>query len=151
MPTLRDLYATHAGKVSDKWSLYLDVYDAAFSRFRDRPIAFAEIGVQNGGSLELWARYFAQASILLGCDIDPKCGALAFADPRIAVVVGDVNTEATYRAILSRSPGFDVFIDDGGKRGRQHVDHDQAPRYRNTGARRCFLIAADGIRVQAKT
>jgi len=121
MTSLQALYEQHQGKVSDKWSLYLDVYDAAFSRFRDRPIAFAEIGVQNGGSLELWARYFAQASILLGCDIDPKCGALAFADPRIAVVVGDVNTEATYRAILSRSPGFDVFIDDGSHTSRDII------------------------------
>jgi hypothetical protein len=112
-PSLRDLYASHAGKVSDKWSLYLDVYDAAFGRFRDRPIAFAEIGVQNGGSLELWARYFARAEIVLGCDVDPKCGALAFDDPRIAVVVGNVNNDATYRAILARAPLFDVFIDDG--------------------------------------
>lgn len=120
-PTLRDLYASHTGKVSDKWSLYLDVYDAAFIRFRDRPIAFAEIGVQNGGSLELWARYFAQATVVLGCDIDPKCGALAFDDPRIAVIVGDVNTESAYRAILSRSSLFDVFIDDGSHTSRDII------------------------------
>lgn len=120
-PTLRDLYASHTGKVSDKWSLYLDVYDSAFIRFRDRPIAFAEIGVQNGGSLELWARYFAQATVVLGCDIDPKCGALAFDDPRIAVIVGDVNTESAYRAILSRSSLFDVFIDDGSHTSRDII------------------------------
>lgn len=120
-PTLRELYASHTGKLSDKWSLYLDVYDVAFARFRNRPIAFAEIGVQNGGSLELWAKYFASASILLGCDVDPKCGALRFDDPRIAVVVGDVNTDAAYRAILGRSPRFDVFIDDGSHTSRDII------------------------------
>lgn len=120
-PTLQELYAIHTGKVSDKWSLYLDVYEAAFARFRDRPIAFAEIGVQNGGSLEIWAKYFAQAPVVVGCDIDPKCGSLAFDDPRIAVVVGNVNTDATYRAILAHSPLYDVFIDDGSHTSRDIV------------------------------
>lgn len=117
--SLRDLYASHTGKVSDKWSLYLDVYDAAFLRFRDHAISFAEIGIQNGGSLELWARYFHRATSIIGCDIDPKCGTLWFDDPRVAVIVGDVNTEETYDTILSCSASFDVFIDDG-----SHVSHD---------------------------
>ncbi len=118
---MRELYSSHAGKLSDKWSLYLDAYDAVFARFRGRPVAFAEIGVQNGGSLELWAKYFPQASIVLGCDIDPKCGALAFDDPRIAVVVGNVNSDPAYRAIVARSPRYDVFIDDGSHTSRDIV------------------------------
>ena len=120
-PTLRELYASHAGKVSDKWSLYLDVYERAFAGYRERPVSLVEIGVQNGGSLELWARYFARAERLVGCDIDPKCGALSFDDPRISVVVGDVNTDATYKAILARAPGFDVFIDDGSHTSRDII------------------------------
>ena len=120
-PTLRELYAAHAGKVSDKWSLYLDVYERLLAPFRDRPVAFAEIGFQNGGSLELWARYLPKATVLVGCDIDPKCGALAFEDPRISVVVGDANTDAAYRAILARAPAFDVFVDDGSHTSRDIV------------------------------
>lgn len=121
LPTLRELYASHDGKVSDKWSLYLDVYDRVLARHRLGPVAFAEIGVQNGGSLELWARYLPQATVLVGCDIDPKCAALAFRDPRIRVVVGDVNTEQAYRAIRDLAPGFDVFIDDGSHTSRDIV------------------------------
>jgi len=120
-PSLRELYAAHSGKVSDKWSLYLDVYERVLAPWRHRPIAFAEVGVQNGGSLELWARYLPRATVLVGCDIDPKCGALAFDDARIKVVVGDVNSEPAYRAVREHAPAFDVFIDDGSHTSRDIV------------------------------
>ena len=120
-PTLRELYAAHQGKVSDKWSLYLDLYERVLARHRSTARALVEIGVQNGGSLELWARYFPGASALVGCDIDPKCGALTFDDPRIAVVVGNVNTKASLRAILARASAIDVFIDDGSHTSRDII------------------------------
>ena len=120
-PTLHDLYASHRGKVSDKWSLYLDVYERVLARHRATTGAFVEIGVQNGGSLELWARYFPQAAALVGCDIDAKCGALRFDDPRISVVVADVNTEEAYRAIHARASAFEVFVDDGSHTSRDII------------------------------
>jgi hypothetical protein len=116
--SLRSLFEQHEGKVADKWSLYLDVYDRVLAPYRDRPITFVEVGVQNGGSLEIWAKYFASARFLIGCDIDPACAALAFDDPRISIVIGPVNSPPAYREILSRGP-IDVFIDDG-----SHRSHD---------------------------
>ena len=120
-PTLRELYDAHQGKVSDKWSLYLDVYDRVLARHRGTARALVEVGVQNGGSLELWARYFPTAEALVGCDIDPRCGELTFADPRIAIVVGNVNTRAALQAILARASAFDVFIDDGSHTSRDII------------------------------
>ena len=115
--TLRELYASHQGKVSDKWALYLDVYDRWFSPWRDRELTLVEVGVQNGGSLEIWSRYFARARRLVGCDIDPRCGALRYDDPRVSVVVGPVNSEPAHRAIIERTgPAIDIFIDDGSHR-----------------------------------
>lgn len=111
--TLRDLYAAHAGKVSQKWSLYLDVYERVLAPWRERPVALVEVGVQNGGSLEIWAKYFPNAVAIVGCDADERCGALRFDDPRIRVVIGPINTAASARAIVGHAPGFDVFIDDG--------------------------------------
>lgn len=32
-------------------------------------IAVVEVGVQNGGSLELWDEYFFRANAIVGCDI----------------------------------------------------------------------------------
>ena len=113
MKSLFDLYSEHQGKVSDKWSIYLSEYDRLFSSYRDRPVRMLEIGIQNGGSLEIWSKYFPGAEALVGCDINPDCAKLTFEDPRINVVVGDANTDATETEILTRSPNFDLIIDDG--------------------------------------
>jgi glycosyltransferase involved in cell wall biosynthesis/SAM-dependent methyltransferase len=113
MKDLMALYQQHQGKVSDKWSLYLAEYDRLFSPYRDQPIRLLEIGVQNGGSLEIWSQYFAKAERLVGCDIDPGCERLRYEDPRIAVVVGDANTDQAQAAIQAHSAQFDLIIDDG--------------------------------------
>lgn len=113
MTSLRSLYASHTGKVSDKWGLFLDVYDRLFASRRDRPVTLVEIGVQNGGSLEIWPRYFADGVSFIGCDIDPACAALVFDDPRVSVIVGNANSSAIHQAIRAKAPSWDIFIDDG--------------------------------------
>src|SRR6266496_377564 len=111
--TLERLYAVHVGKVSDKWSLYFNEYDRILDEYRNKPVRLLEIGIQNGGSLEIWSKYFPNAEKLVGCDINPDCARLSYEDPRIAVVVGDVNSDASQAAVLGHAPGFDVIIDDG--------------------------------------
>ena len=119
--TLADQYSAHRGKVSDKWSSYLEIYERVFEPYRSAPIRFLEIGIQNGGSLEIWARYFAQATAIVGCDINPSCGSLRYSDERIRVVVGDANTSAAEHDVESLAPRFDVIIDDGSHRSRDIV------------------------------
>ena len=46
-----------------------------FESMMDQPINLLEIGVRNGGSLELWAEYFNKAVNIVGCDIDEACAA----------------------------------------------------------------------------
>ncbi|MCK1291977.1 glycosyltransferase [Bradyrhizobium sp. 30] len=111
--TLRELYANHTGKASDKWSLYLDEYERLFASIWDRPVRLLEIGVQNGGSLEIWSQFFPNAQAIVGCDINPDCERLKYDDPRIGVIVGDANDPQTQRRILQRSEHFDIVIDDG--------------------------------------
>jgi cephalosporin hydroxylase len=113
MKDLRQLYETHDGKVSDKWSLYLTEYDRLFAPYRDRPVRILEIGIQNGGSLELWGKYFAKAEKIVGCDINQDCMRLQYDDPRISVVLGNANAERTRKQILRTSDSFDIIIDDG--------------------------------------
>jgi O-antigen biosynthesis protein len=111
--TLAQLYARHSGKVSDKWSSYLLRYEALLSSRRHSLQAILEIGVQNGGSLEIWAKYFPQAQAVVGCDIDSKCAELRYADPRVRIVVGDATQDATLANVLESASEFDVVIDDG--------------------------------------
>ena len=111
--TLRALHQAHAGKVSDKWSIYLDAYQEFLSEFRTRPVRLLEIGVQNGGSLEIWRKFFPNAELVLGCDVDTACGELEFDDPEIAIVIGDADSAEVERQIVSRATQLDVIIDDG--------------------------------------
>jgi cephalosporin hydroxylase len=116
LKTLAQLYAEHEGKVSDKWSIYLSEYERVFDAYRDKPIRILEIGVQNGGSLEIWSKYFSHAQKVIGCDINTACALLNYSDPRIALVIGDVNSETIQESILCHSSVFDIIIDDGSHR-----------------------------------
>jgi hypothetical protein len=111
--TLHRRFAQHAGKISDKWSIYLDVYQRLFQQYVGRSINLLEIGIQNGGSLEIWAEHFPHARHIVGCDIDQKCAFLRYDDARVAVVVGDANSDVTEAAITNACECFDIIIDDG--------------------------------------
>ena len=55
MKTLKDLYQNHTGKVSDKWTIYLNEYEDKLKKYQKLPIKFFEIGILNGGSLEIFS------------------------------------------------------------------------------------------------
>lgn len=110
--SLIDIHLSKQGKVSDKWESYLHFYDKEFHHLRNMQISLLEIGVQNGGSLETWAKYFPFAERLVGIDIDEQCGNLKFDDPRIQVVVGDGSE-------VELDGEFNIIIDDG-----SHVSAD---------------------------
>ncbi len=115
-PTLLQYCMQDHDKTIDRWSLYIKVYDEIFSRYRADAVRLLEIGIQNGGSLAMWAQYFAAATALVGCDINPACAELHYDDPRVHVVVGDANSDHTAARIDAISAGFDLVIDDGSHR-----------------------------------
>ena len=112
MKTLKDLYQNHTGKVSDKWTIYLNEYEDKLKQYQNLAIKFFEIGVLNGGSLEIFSKYFSNAELILGCDIDPKCQNLDFDSPNIKFIYGDVNIEKIKNQITKYSK-FDIILDDG--------------------------------------
>ncbi len=111
--TVSQLYDEHQGYVSDKWASYLPVYNRWFACYQEAPIRLLEVGVQNGGSLQIWAKYFANAKKIVGNDINPDCAQLEFEDPRVALVIGDVKATAVREQILAHSEVYDIIIDDG--------------------------------------
>jgi GT2 family glycosyltransferase/cephalosporin hydroxylase len=111
--TVFQLYEDHVGKVSDKWFLYLNEYNRLLAGYQDRPVRLLEIGIQNGGSLEILSCYFSKAEKIIGCDIDQRCEQLRFDDNRISIVVGDANSDDCQQLILQQSASFDIIVDDG--------------------------------------
>jgi SAM-dependent methyltransferase len=102
----KDYFLQNDKHLADKWETYLDVYSRLFVPYEDKPVRILEIGVFNGGTLDVLAAYFKNATEIIGVDIDPKCGELVFTDPHIRVVVADIK-EAEIDG------DFDVIIDDG--------------------------------------
>lgn len=113
---LADLFVGHRGNLSDKWEQYISVYETELSRFLagGRPVNLLEIGVQNGGSLQLWSRYLPEGSRIVGIDIDERCGALGLAG-NVSVHVGNAADPAALEQMLGAET-FDIIIDDGSHR-----------------------------------
>lgn len=111
--TLQDCFENHRGKVTDKWSSYLSTYDRIFHSFKEKPINLLEIGVQNGGSLEVWADYFPNSKNIIGCDINPNCKNLRYENNKINLLVGDANSSEIRSAINGITESFDIVLEDG--------------------------------------
>jgi len=84
-----------------------------FASYASHAVNLLEVGVQNGGSLDVWASYFAKGSKIVGCDVNPLCAALQFESDAVQLVVGDVNQIETQCTIFAHAPAFDIVIDDG--------------------------------------
>ena len=80
---------------------------------RQRPIRLLEIGVQSGGSLEMWKSYFGEELHLHGIDINP--GILRFANRsrHIHMHIGSTSDERFMAELAHRLPPLEFVIDDG--------------------------------------
>lgn len=114
--TFKELFVEHQGKVSIKWEIYLNEYERLLSPLKEKPTSVLEIGVLNGGSLEIMGKYLPKANLILGCDINTDCRKLSFSDETIKVIIGDVLQDSIYSAITELSHQFDIIIDDGSHR-----------------------------------
>ncbi|MDR1462971.1 MAG: hypothetical protein LBI68_07545 [Azoarcus sp.] len=107
------IYCAHHGFASNKWSHYPFIYDQILARHLDagQALSLLEIGVQNGGSLEIWKKYLPPGSTLHGVDIARQCLELDFSSG-IHFHHGSA-TDVDF--INSRFAGtkFDIIIDDG--------------------------------------
>lgn len=112
--TLADIFFEHDSKRVDKWEQYLTVYQTELAVFiaRGTPVRLLEVGVQNGGSLELWAKFLPEGSTVFGVDIHPDVGNLVFTQPGITASVADA-TNPDQIARLLGNQSFDIIIDDG--------------------------------------
>ncbi len=98
---------------SDKWEPYFEVYQRHLTRYKDKPITLVEVGVQRGGSLDMWAQFLHPDSKIIGIDVDPECANLEYKYPNVKVLIGDQVDPAFWDEFL-KDNSVDVFIDDGG-------------------------------------
>jgi hypothetical protein len=94
-----------------KWHQYFPVYEQHFERFRNRHLTIFEIGVGEGGSLQLWRGYFGPFATIVGIDVYPRCKQLE--DGQVQIRIGRQNDPAFLAALVAEFGPPDIVIDDG--------------------------------------
>ncbi len=121
-----------------KWSNYFELYERYFARFRNRPIRFLEIGVDRGGSLQMWQTYFCKNSIIVGLDIDSNCKKFENVSENRYVEIGDQSNPEILQNLIKKYGYFDIILDDG-----SHLSHHQIASFKQLWQ----YIAPNGVYV----
>ena len=96
-----------------KWHHYFEIYDRHFSKFKGKNPVIVEIGVQNGGSIEMWNDYFKGECTIYGIDINTDCKNIENSFKNVKILIGDQNDDTFLNSIKSEIPQIDILIDDG--------------------------------------
>ena len=107
------------GRLLHKWDHYFDIYHRHLARLRGQRLTLIEIGVFNGGSLQMWRDYLGPDATIVGVDVNPECQ--KFAERQIEVVIGDQANGQFLGSLANRYPDAAILIDDGGHRMHQQI------------------------------
>ncbi len=139
-PEAGDLLQIFAGMkdvMVHKWHHYIPLYERYFGRFRGTGFRFLEIGVSQGGSLQMWRDYFGADAVIYGVDIDPDCA--RFNGQSGQVRIGSQADPAFLNAVVDEMGGLDVVLDDGSHQMR-HLRQSLSVLFPRLEPGGCYLI-----------
>lgn len=114
-----DIFQNKLTKRCDKWLPYFDVYEKYFSKFVNQKPVMVEVGVQFGGSMQLWKEYFGPGAEIYG--IDHAKEILDLDINGVKLFVGDQQNNEFWKNFLSTIPQINCFVDDGGHKMKQQI------------------------------
>jgi 23S rRNA U2552 (ribose-2'-O)-methylase RlmE/FtsJ len=104
---------------STKWEKYFSIYDELLKEFKNKNVTFVEIGIAQGGSLEIWKKYFGKKAKIIGIDLNPNC--LKLKKKGIEIFIGDQTDPNFWKKIFKKIGKVDVILDDGGHTNNQQI------------------------------
>lgn len=112
--TYYELFKEHDGFYTTKWENYLFAYQEVLEKYikKGKPVNLLEIGILNGGSLQLWKKFLPEGSQIYGIDINVECENIQFNDENIHFFLGNGASPDFWAANL-HDVEFDIIIDDG--------------------------------------
>jgi len=119
MNDLETYFYNNHDKQIDKWAHYFNIYNQYFSKYRNKEIVILEIGVFQGGSLQMWKNYFGTKAKIYGMDINPNCK--EFEEENIEILIGSQSDRNFLRRVKDQIPKIDILIDDGRHSMRQQI------------------------------
>jgi predicted O-methyltransferase YrrM len=96
---------------------YLPIYQAVLTRTE----RMLEVGVDRGGSLQMWREYMPNATIV-GLDINPEAARYDDAERDIHVRIGDQTDIRFLESVFDEFGSFDTVLDDGGHTPKQMIE-----------------------------
>ena len=93
-----------------KWDNYFDVYEKHFEKFIGKSPVIVEVGICQGGSAEMWKKYFGEGVTVVGIDIQ-DCS--KYSTDGCIQIIGDQSSSSFWDDFLIKYPSIDIFIDDG--------------------------------------
>lgn len=119
MNKLEKYFLSNTGRSMHKCLHYFDIYDRHFKKFCGKEARVMELGVNHGGSLEMWRHYFGAKAKIYGLDRRSICKQAE--GEQIEVLIGDVADEDFRRHVIRTVPKVDVFIDDGSHQVKEQI------------------------------
>ena len=113
-----DLFENSKNK-SSKHKKYFKIYDEIFKPYIDKKITFVEIGILDGGSLEIWSNYFGTKARIIGIDINPECK--KFENKNIEIFIGNQSDQNFWKKFYEEVGKVDIVLDDGGHTNKQQI------------------------------
>src|ERR1022692_3894341 len=104
-------FQANPGRMIHKWKYYFPAYERHFSRFRNQSVTIVEVGCGEGGSLQMWKRFFGPHARIVGIDINPGCS--VFAEDQVQIRIGDQTDVAFLDSVFAEFGPVQILIDDG--------------------------------------
>jgi hypothetical protein len=103
-------FLQNQGRKIHKHTQLFPVYERYFTPWRNKTLNFMEIGVYQGGSLQMWQSFFGPRAKIVGVDINPQ--AKKFEQPGVHVRIGDQGDPVFLAALIEEFGPFDIILDD---------------------------------------
>ena len=108
---LHQHFLNNNGKILHKWIHYFDIYEKHFRSYVGKPIVMFEIGVFQGGSLDMWREYFGPQATIVGIDINPECKSVESNEN--FVEIGNQSDITFLNSLIQKYGRPDIVLDDG--------------------------------------
>lgn len=109
---LLEYFVNNSNNSVHKWLQYFDVYHECLRGYREKEITLLEVGVQNGGGLQMWREYLGVNASIIGVDVDENCRRME--GHGFDIWIGDQADPQFWNDFLVDNKKIDVVIDDGG-------------------------------------
>ncbi|MBS1743715.1 MAG: class I SAM-dependent methyltransferase [Bacteroidetes bacterium] len=119
MRQTRDIFLQHKGNLLHKWDHYFEIYDRYFQKYVDKEVVILEVGVSQGGSIDMWQQFFGNNLRYFGIDINPRCKELE--RENVKIFIGSQSDKVFLESLKIQIPDLDILIDDGGHTMQQQI------------------------------